>query len=117
MMNTGHLTNFIGIHTVWILFVVDALLASSMLFSITESCNYWYVIPMQLDNVLWTSLGLITLSARLVDREFRKAMLAMLCRQAKERQVGRCRTTCCQLDHLQLCTTLTTSSLYSRACI
>lgn len=87
MMNTGHLTNFIVIHTVWILLVVDALSACFMLFFITQSCNYWYVTPMQLNSFLWTSLGLITLSARLVDKEFRKAIVAMFGRQAEERTV------------------------------
>jgi hypothetical protein len=87
MFNTDHLTSFVVIHTVWVMLVADSYFYSFMLFYLTESCNYWLVITTQLENLLWTSLGMISLPARLIDKQFRQALTSMFYRQARKKRV------------------------------
>jgi hypothetical protein len=43
MFNNGLLTNFVVVHTVWILLVLDAYYISLLCFYYTHTCHFWYV--------------------------------------------------------------------------
>jgi hypothetical protein len=43
MFNSGHMTNFVVVHTVWILLVTNASYTVYLMFNLTDNCYYWHV--------------------------------------------------------------------------
>jgi hypothetical protein len=87
MLNNGLMTNFVVVHAIWVILVAEVYVLSFMLSYQTESCLFWYVRTTQVFVIVRTTLGLISFSARLVDKEFRAALKAVFWRKPPSREI------------------------------
>jgi hypothetical protein len=87
MMNNGLMTNYVVVHAIWVILVVEVYTLSFVLSYLTKSCSFWYVRTNQVFIIVWTSMGVISFLARLVDTEFRGALKAVLWRKPPPREL------------------------------
>lgn len=75
MRKVGQFTNFVAVHSIMVVSVVVVNFLSAVVGFISGECFSNTVNPPQLNQVIYAALGLLAFLARIVDKDFRLAVL------------------------------------------